>query len=302
MDNPAEYLDEVQFISNQLGLAGAAPIVLSDAGSLILHLAPHPVVARIAKPIPGGDPARCRETLARELDVARHLLAHGIPAVPFATGIPAGPHPICGTWMTLWRYVQPAVLPSLSEEQVIDRINEMAQALVEYNGPLPVLGAWGNAAAGAETLLPMSGSDPRVAELLDAFYQADRQIRNRSGLVPAHGDAHPGNLIPSGAGWLWNDFEDVSLMPEYWDLASYLGNTALFHGLRHRLVEYVVIRKIKTAELAQFLFVLKTRAIFATTTNLAMATCGRGDLEFALSQLDRIHGYFQSIDAAIGKQ
>lgn len=49
-------------------------------------------------------------------------------------------------------------------------------------------------------------------------------------LYPAHGDAHPGNRLATGIGWRWIDFEDISLMPKFWDLASCIGNTALFHG------------------------------------------------------------------------
>lgn len=35
-----------------------------------------------------------------------------------------------------------------------------------------------------------------------------------------HGDAHPGNLLPTVDGLLWTDFEDVSRGPLDWDLAT----------------------------------------------------------------------------------
>ncbi len=55
-------------------------------------------------------------------------------------------------------------------------------------------------------------------------------------LLPAHGDAHPGNLLPTSHGWRWIDCEDVSSMPQFWDLASFFANPALLRGFDPPLI------------------------------------------------------------------
>jgi hypothetical protein len=49
--------------------------------------------------------------------------------------------------------------------------------------------------------------------LVEYWTVIDKRLRDlpRDELVPVHGDAHFGNLIASSRGWLWLDFEDVSL-------------------------------------------------------------------------------------------
>jgi thiamine kinase-like enzyme len=46
---------------------------------------------------------------------------------------------------------------------------------------------------------------------------------------PLHGDAHPGNLLATPSGLVWNDFEDAWLGPVGWDLAC-LANTGRLDG------------------------------------------------------------------------
>jgi len=42
-----------------------------------------------------------------------------------------------------------------------------------------------------------------------------------AGEQPLHGDAHPGNLLPTaGRGWIWCDFEDTCSGPVHWDVAA----------------------------------------------------------------------------------
>lgn len=56
------------------------------------------------------------------------------------------------------------------------------------------------------------------------FVRVDIQMRlEPSLLIPCHGDAHARNLLPSTEGWICTDFEDVYLMPAYWDLGALFG-------------------------------------------------------------------------------
>ncbi|MEV4075647.1 phosphotransferase family protein [Nonomuraea fuscirosea] len=45
-----------------------------------------------------------------------------------------------------------------------------------------------------------------------------------------HGDAHPGNLLATPAGPLWNDFEECMSAPVGWDLACLSRTTRLDGG------------------------------------------------------------------------
>ncbi|GAA3659817.1 hypothetical protein GCM10022224_023990 [Nonomuraea antimicrobica] len=47
------------------------------------------------------------------------------------------------------------------------------------------------------------------------------------GRQAVHGDAHPGNLLATPAGLLWNDFEECMSAPVEWDLACLLRTTRL---------------------------------------------------------------------------
>jgi thiamine kinase-like enzyme len=116
-------------------------------------------------------------------------------------------------------------------------------------------------------------------------------------LYPSHGDAHPKNLLPSSKGWQWIDFEDVSLMPKFWDIASFIGNTALFHGLKHPMVAYVLNLKDIAADKQSFRFALKARAIMSITMNLSLALDGSDNLDFATSQLDRLDDFLSTIES-----
>ena len=63
-------------IAARHGLRGAEPRLLSDCNNTIVHLAPWPVVAKVAET--SGRPA-ARIRLQRELDVALHLVRTGAP-------------------------------------------------------------------------------------------------------------------------------------------------------------------------------------------------------------------------------
>jgi thiamine kinase-like enzyme len=178
-------------------------------------------------------------------------------------------------------------------------INKLSEAMADFQDPLPVLGVWETVAKAADSLSAFSDKDQRLAALLPEFKLVDKKVRSMETLYPAHGDAHPRNLIASSTGWRWNDFEDISLMPRFWDLASFIGNTTLFHGLKHPVVDYVLTRHIAAKDKASFLFALKSRVLMSTISNLSMALGGNGDLDFAYSQLERINDLLSLIDKEI---
>ena len=48
-------VQEIVSVTEGLGLEQVRPIVLRDAGNLVVHLAPHPIVARVYRLVAGHD-------------------------------------------------------------------------------------------------------------------------------------------------------------------------------------------------------------------------------------------------------
>lgn len=274
-------------------------MVLSDSGNLTVHLGPHPVVARVAKLFPGDDAEFWRTVWTAELHVARHLSTRGVPVVPPCMSVNPGPHPVGGTWMTLWEYMRPAALPPLSGERAAEMIDDLRQAIADFQWPLARLGAWRHLAAASEHLRTAAGGDARIARLVTLCQRVDARMGSVDALYPAHGDAHPGNLLPTTGGWRWIDFEDVSLMPRFWDHASFVGNMALFHGIEHPVVRYVLAGVVTTADRAAFRLTLRARLVMSTACNLSLALRGWGDLDFAQAQLQRLGGFLDRLDEGL---
>src|SRR5262245_65491469 len=92
-------------VAREHGVRCDEPVVLSAAWHVLLHLHPHPIVARVSSAIPypeGPDP----QDVVRELDVARHAAGGGAPVVPPTDAIDPGPHERDGHIVTFWRYVE----------------------------------------------------------------------------------------------------------------------------------------------------------------------------------------------------
>ena len=221
-------------------------------------------------------------------------MKQGIPVVPYLRIMPPGPYFVGGTWMTLWEYIEPAPIPKLSILEIVGMINELVTAMSDFQEPLPALGAWRNVGQAADFVSSIRDDD-RIARLLAAYEDVNERIESE-GLYPAHGDAHQGNLLASSTGWQWIDFEDVSLMPKFWDFACLIGNTALFRGLKDSSVETVLAQRAVSQDPSPFRFALKARVIMSTLTNLDLALKGHGDLDFSRQQLARIHDFLNILD------
>ena len=299
MTGREERMAELLLLVKTLGLSDISPVVLSDSTNLIVHLATHPVVARIAKDWPGHSESSWRDVLARELRVAAFLADRGIPVVRGHFSLPCGPHRVADTWMTLWDYAEPAAPAILKPERAVDMVIGLTRALADFPEPLPWLRVWDNVEEAVDSLRAKVHEDPLVSNLLETFDVMQERMHALDAVFPAHGDAHLGNLIHSTAGWRWNDFEDVSLMPPMWDMASLVGNMALLKGLGHPVVKHAFTRVAGTGDMESFRFALTVRVVMATTTNLAMALGGHGDdgdLDFARAQLARIGGLLKRLE------
>ncbi|GLZ31109.1 hypothetical protein Lesp02_32970 [Lentzea sp. NBRC 105346] len=190
------------------GLRVSAPVVLRDLSNTLIWLRPAPVVARVAA-VTAVVRADVAAYLARDLAVSAYLADRGFPVVGGSAELPPGPHVRDGFTLSFNRYVpvDSSWTPSPADFAVL--LAELHDELAGYPGPLP-------------SRLPFDdilGVDPS-AVLPD----------EPSGIArPLHGDAHPGNVLMTPAGPVWNDFEDTWRGPVEWDLAC-LRNTQRLDG------------------------------------------------------------------------
>ncbi|WP_167815103.1 phosphotransferase [Sporolactobacillus shoreae] len=285
-----DYIPQLLNTVESMGLKHVNPNVLSDTGNLIVHLSPYPVVARIIKLSSEDDSDFWKNVLIRELHVAEHLKKSGIPIVSYCTEINPGPYMIDGTWMTL-DYT--SILPDkIGELKAVDMLNEMAIAMRKFVEPLPRLGAWRNVRQAVEHLQSIKNKDDRVSRLLEEFTKVDLEIHQCKSLLPSHGDAHPKNLVSTPSGWRWIDFEDASLMPKFWDVASFIGNKILLHDIEEPMTHFILNQNDVLNDKAVFQFALKARVVMSTIMNLSLAMSGDGDSTFSISQLDHLDHFF----------
>ncbi|OAB42374.1 aminoglycoside phosphotransferase family protein [Paenibacillus glacialis] len=301
MSNKSKLLSKVLSTAEEIGLTNIIPIELSDGGNMIIHLAPYPIVARIATIISEENADYAYMILDRELRVARHLQSKGIPVLLPSNHTDARPYDVGGTWMTYWNYVPPVQLHPPTTSEVLGLINRLSVAMMDFSDELPVLGVWEKTCRSAVRL--RNYSDQRIQTLLKMFVSVDEQMRVEPQLlVPCHGDAHARNLLPSPEGWIWTDFEDVSLMPAYWDVASFVSNLVLFNGFEEPTFSYLLEHIDSSSDLKAFGFAITARILMSTLGNLDFALSGHGDLEFATRQLELTEDFLSQLDQIIGEK
>jgi hypothetical protein len=204
------------------GLRVGEPAVLADAYAVRVHLRPAPVVARVSTLTALMRPP-IESWLAREISVAGFLASRGAPVVAPSDLLPPGPHLKDGLALSFWRYAQPASDAPPGPEVAGRMLSELHAALREYPGELPLLAPpLNDIPRGLERIERSGALPPGELTALRAIAEgALAALKSPAGpLQPLHGDAHPGNLIVTGDGPLWNDFEDACLGPVAWDLSS----------------------------------------------------------------------------------
>lgn len=214
-------------------------VVLKDGSNLLVHLAPAPVVLRVAT-----FTARIRREplpwLQREVDLVSYLSAAGASVMAPSDLLPVGPHVVDGWAMSAWRYVDHRLGVVPDGAAVLAALDELHVALRGYGEVLPLL----NPAADD---LDRAIAFARHHGLLGAAQAediADRRDRAFAALVAAtpdrqalHGDAFPKNSLVTDRGIVWIDFEDCCSGPVAWDHATLIrrvGEGAIADALRAR--------------------------------------------------------------------
>jgi Ser/Thr protein kinase RdoA (MazF antagonist) len=213
-----------------LGVIGVEPAILADGSNVIVHLAPSPLVAKV----PGSSTAvrpGIDGWLGRELDLACFLTAAGAPVMTPSAEVPAQVHHAEGHAMSFWTYLKPSDAWPPDEATIGSMLRDLHGVLRSYpaallpslpDGPLadiPAFLARRQTSPASQALV----SDPDAAVLAEAFSRLTGELGAATANAPVqalHGDAGAGNLMATGGGWVWHDFEEAWSGPVAWDLAA----------------------------------------------------------------------------------
>jgi hypothetical protein len=219
-------------VGRRLGLHVTEPTILHDMFSVVVHLAPSPVVARVPVVLPPQLDAQAqRARQARELAAVAWLSHAGHPVVRPTPLLPCEPVQHDGFSITLWEWV--AVAPNQQPDYVASAslVPALHAALRDYPAGLPFLSP---IAISVPSCLAFLQDNPELLAAKD-LERAQREWAllspvlssperfsaefPRASLQAIHGDAPSYNVIDTIAGPRYADFEDVTLGPPEWDLA-----------------------------------------------------------------------------------
>lgn len=220
--------------ARELGLTVTEPLLLHDLFSVVVHLTPAPVVARIPTVLP---PSTSLHELAQrqqhELDAAQWLHEQGTPVIAPTPLLPREPFHRDGFCFTFWQYAPEDHEAEPDYTANTEHIPALHRALRDYPGDLPFLSAADPHSMTAELTRLQQHPDLIAPADLD---RAQREwqlleplVRSRAAfekafphapLQPVHGDSPPANIFPSTHGPLYSDFELTCLGPIEWDLAG----------------------------------------------------------------------------------
>ena len=213
-------------VATEQGLRVAEAVPVGTGSNVIVHMRPHPIVARVmtGTVVLHPDP---RAWLTRELDVGAFLAQRISEIVAPVTEIDPGPHVSGDRWLSFWEHVEVRATP-LEAGEIGRSLRALHDALAGYRGPLP----------------PRSDVLDEIDWLLNALCEDDdvsalRAERDRllevilepvADQQPVHGDASLSNLLATSSGPRWNDLEDVCIGSVDWDLAGLLSDARAKHG------------------------------------------------------------------------
>lgn len=222
-------VDAAVAVAREHGLRVDEPVVLADLFSVMVHLKPALVVARVStwtsklrQPI--------EDWLRREIEVTGFLVDQGLPVIGPSPELPPGPHTYDGFGINFWTYVRPEPDRTATMADCSAMLVDLHAGLRKYPGELPVLAPARNDLPYGLAALDQAGdllSPARIARIREIAESFRQDVEAPAGVLqPLHGDVHPNNLIPTRDGFMWIDFEDVCLGPVEWDLAM----MAMFGG------------------------------------------------------------------------
>ncbi|MEM7271489.1 MAG: phosphotransferase [Actinomycetota bacterium] len=212
-----------------LGVEAAEPRVIRVGANLVVHLAPAPIVARVAT-LTAEMRGRPLDYLRRERVVCDALMARGVNIVATTDLVDPGPHEVDGTACLLLNHhrLAPVDFDSSADAVRVGRaFAQLSAALCDL--PSHLGGGdgaeaddgqpWEEVAVLMRTVAPTTEASTvdRIAGVVETLRAGEPDDRWQ--LV--HGDAHRSNVALDDRGEIiWFDFEDTNRRPPAWDLAS----------------------------------------------------------------------------------
>jgi hypothetical protein len=218
-----------------LGIRFDEPRVLYDVFSVIVHLAPAPVVVRVPTVLPrslAADPDRQAAQQRSELAVAGWLADHGHPVVSPSPLVAREPVRREGFSMTFWHHLDEVSGAEPDWPRRFEATTQLHAALRDCDAA--ELGFWTQFNAYIPEGLAELERRPDLLEPADAaraqaeWAQIAPVFASRKAfeaefpgvdVQPIHGDAPYYNMIATPSGEYWSDFELVTLGAVESDLA-----------------------------------------------------------------------------------
>jgi len=220
------------------GIKSDAPIVLKDSNNTIIHLAPSPVVAKVATSTLRKQHV---SSLEHELNVALHLTSSDAPIVPPSREPPPAVYRDGDLAVTFWQYCPGEVREEIDHPELIAAVKAFHLAFANYRGGLkPFTEKY-------EECHSLLDCDRLSAELRLADRKFLRQVYGHLcarlqtfdyECVPAHEEIHGGNVLWRDTKPLLIDFESCCLAPREVDFLSFSErNLSALPYLNKRLME-----------------------------------------------------------------
>lgn len=217
-------------MSRRLKIACSHPTIIKDSNNTIVHLAPAPVIAKVATTTIRP---RAATVLEHELSIGLHLAAHHAPIAPPTSSVAPGPHWHDTMTITLWELCDHGPDRTVDPEMLAARLRAFHVAFADYPAELPVF-TWQVEEAGR--VLSDQSLTPKLAPADREFLRSVQQgmLDSLRALElhqhPLHGDPHlDGNVLFTTGGPLFIDFEAACLGPKEWDLSSLPASVASFY-------------------------------------------------------------------------
>ncbi|GAA2669448.1 MULTISPECIES: phosphotransferase [Actinosynnema] len=230
----AAALDAAVEAGRELGLDVGEAEVLYELFSVVVRLAPSPVVARVPVVLPATTTLDSLAARQRdELAVAAWLAGRGVPVIEPSPLAPAEPVRRGGFSMTFWTYVEQDRERQPDYAANTESTARLHAALRDYPGELAFLSsaepefvtaALAELAGRPDLLAPQDLERAlREWEVLEPLVRSREAFEARFpgvDLQPVHGDSPPANIFHGVDGDRYSDFEMVTLGPVEWDLGG----------------------------------------------------------------------------------
>jgi hypothetical protein len=221
-----------------------APAILKDSNNTVIHLAPAPVVAKVATSILRKQDV---SNLKHELNIALHLADVGAPIVPPSAEVPPAVYRHGDVELTFWQYCPGEVREEIDRPELVAALKEFHAALSGYRG---ALGSFTEDYEKCHSLLDGERLRPELSRtdrqfLREVYEYLSRRLQTFDyESVPAHTEMHGGNVMWMGTKPLLIDFESCCLAPREIDFLSFSESILSGHpDLNKELIEVLGLLK-----------------------------------------------------------